>query len=88
MKVRAKAPFLDLQENVDRATGDVFECSEERFEEINSTQFGTLAERVAEEPEQAEEPEEPEQAEEPEEPARKPARRKKAASAADEAGEE
>ena len=88
MKVRAKAPFLDLQENVDRATGDVFECSEERFEEINSTRFGTLAERVAEEPEQAEEPEEPEQAEEPEEPARKPARRKKAASAADEAGEE
>lgn len=91
MKARAKAPFLDLQENVDRATGEVFECSEERFEEINSTRFGTLAERVAEEPEQAEEPEEaeePEQAEEPEEPARKPARRKKAAPAADEAGEE
>ena len=79
MKARAKAPFLDLQENVDRATGEVFECSEERFEEINSTRFGTLAERVAEEPEQAEEPEEP---------ARKPARRKKAAPAADEAGEE
>ena len=82
MKIRAKAPFLDLQENVDRAAGEVFECSEERFVEINSTQFGTLAERVGEEPEQAELPEE---AEEPEAPARKPARRKKAAPASDKA---
>ena len=76
MKVRAKAPFLDLRENVDRAAGEVFECSEERFEEINSTQFGTLAERVDEQPAQAEEP------------ARKPSRRKKAAAAAGKAGEE
>lgn len=79
MKVRAKAPFLDLQENVDRAAGEVFECSEERFVEINSTQFGTLAERVDEQPGQAEESEKP---------ARKPARRKKAAPAASKAGEE
>ncbi len=72
MIAKATAPFLDLKANVDRATGDVFECSEERFEEINSTQFGTLAERVDGEPEQAEELEAP---------ARKPARRKKAAPA-------
>ena len=76
MKIRAKAPFLDLQENVDRAAGEVFECSEERFVEINSTQFGTLAERVDEQPAQAEEP------------ARKPSRRQNAAAAAGKAGEE
>lgn len=87
MKVRAKAPFLDLRENVDRKPGEVFECSEERFEEINATRFGTLAERVSEQPEEADE--QPEQADEDGKPARKPARRKKAAQAPDAAdGEE
>lgn len=50
MKARATAPFLDLRENVDRRAGELFECSEERFEELNATMFGTLAERVDEKP--------------------------------------
>lgn len=83
MKVRAKAPFLDLRENVDRKPGEVFECSDERFEEINSTRFGTLAERVDEQPEEADE-----QPEEGGKAARKPARRKKAAQAPGAADEE
>lgn len=48
MKARALAPFDDLKEGVPRAKGDVFEVTEERFEEINSTTFGTLVETVEE----------------------------------------
>lgn len=46
MKARAIIPFYDLKEQVDRDKGDEFECSEARFKEINSTQFGTIAEKV------------------------------------------
>jgi hypothetical protein len=48
MKVKAKAPFYDINSGVDRAFGEIFECTEERFGELNSTQFGTLAERIDE----------------------------------------
>lgn len=56
MKVKAKSPFYDKLERVDRAFGEVFECSEGRFAEINSTEFGVLAEALEEQPE--EQPEE------------------------------
>ncbi len=42
MKVIAILPFDDLQEGVSREAGDSFEVTEERFEEINSTEFGQL----------------------------------------------
>lgn len=48
MRARATKPFFDIKEKADRAAGDVFECSEERFAEINSTAHGTLCEAVEE----------------------------------------
>lgn len=47
MKVKAIRDFQDLEEQVDRKVGDTWECSQERFEAINSTVYGTLAEKVA-----------------------------------------
>ena len=49
MNVKAIKPFHDKNEGVTRKMGDTFAVSEERNNEINSTQFGVLAEAVAEE---------------------------------------
>lgn len=46
MKARCIAPFYDKRAKADREPGDVFECTEARFKEINSTEFGELAARV------------------------------------------
>lgn len=48
MKARVLKPFRDLQEGVKRAKGEVFDLSQERFKEINSTRFGKLVEKVKE----------------------------------------
>lgn len=48
MKVRAIAPFYDLKEKCDRKPAEVFDCTEARFKELNTTEYGTLAERVEE----------------------------------------
>ena len=50
MKANTIRPFLDLEENVDRHVGDVFDVTKERFKAINSTSFGTLVEAVEERP--------------------------------------
>lgn len=50
MKVTCVYPFFDAQERVDREVGDSWECSEERFSEMNATVFGKLVEEVAEAP--------------------------------------
>lgn len=47
MKARCTTPFYDKQEGKDREPGEVFECTDERFEAINATEFGVLAEAVA-----------------------------------------
>lgn len=44
MKVKVVSPFRDLQENLDRKRGDEFECTEERFNAINATEYGILVE--------------------------------------------
>ena len=36
MKVTVYRPFYDLEEGVDRHAGEVFECTEERFNVIKS----------------------------------------------------
>lgn len=46
MRARCIAPFYDKKAKADRAPGDVFECTEARFKEINSTEFGELAAKV------------------------------------------
>lgn len=46
MKVKAIAQFHDLEADVDRKAGDVFEVAAERFKAINSTQYGKLVEEV------------------------------------------
>lgn len=48
MKVKAMAPFRDLEEKVERAKGDVFDVTEERYERINSAGYGNLVEKVEE----------------------------------------
>lgn len=62
IKVRAIRNFWDLKEKVNRTTkdNDVFEVSPERLEELKSTKYGALVEKVEEEPEKEpeEEPEE------------------------------
>lgn len=53
MKVRALEQFNDLTESVMRRKGDVFNTTEKRVGEINSTSFGVLVEVVEEkEPEE------------------------------------
>lgn len=42
MRAKAIKPFVDKKEGVTRKLGDTFTLSAERFEEINSTKFGTL----------------------------------------------
>lgn len=51
MKVRCTATFRDLETGFLRVAGEVFEVTEERFDKINSTKYGTLAVTVEEEPE-------------------------------------
>lgn len=46
MKVKALKRFNDLKEKVLRKKDHVFEVSEERFQEINSTEHGVLVEEV------------------------------------------
>ena len=46
MKARVLRDFNDLKEGVVRRKGEVFECSEERFEQINGSRHGILAEKV------------------------------------------
>lgn len=48
MKARCTTPFYDKKAKVDRDVGDVFECTAARFKEVNSTEFGELAVKVAE----------------------------------------
>lgn len=48
MKARVIADFKDLKENVNRKIGDEFILSQERFKEINGTEFGTLVEEIKE----------------------------------------
>lgn len=47
MEARCVTPFFDKQEGKDREPGEVFECTDERFKAINATEFGVLAEAVA-----------------------------------------
>lgn len=46
MRVRCVRDFHDLQAGVRRSFGDVFECTAERFAEINSAGYGELVEAV------------------------------------------
>lgn len=48
MRAKALTLFKDLKEGVVRKKGDVFDVSEERFKEINSTGYGKLIEEVEE----------------------------------------
>lgn len=48
MKVRALEQFNDMTEKVMRRKGDIFNVTEKRFEEINSTSFGVLIEVIME----------------------------------------
>ena len=52
MRAKALTLFKDLKEGVVRKKGDVFDVSEERFKEINSTGYGKLIEEVEEEVEE------------------------------------
>lgn len=49
MKVKTVVDFIDKEAKVNRAVGEVFECSKERFAAINGTQYGVLIEQVQEE---------------------------------------
>lgn len=46
MKVKALKLFRDKDKNVPRNPGDVFDVTEKRFKELNSTKFGTLVEEI------------------------------------------
>jgi len=48
LKAKVVKPFRDLKENVKRKKGETFTVSQERFQEINSTRFGKLVEKVVE----------------------------------------
>lgn len=48
MKAKVIADFKDLKENVHRTIGEEFTLSQERFKEINGTEFGTLIEEIKE----------------------------------------
>ena len=62
MKVKALRKFTDLKEDKLREKGAVFEVTEERFIELNSTMHGALVESVEESKEELKlEPEEEEQ---------------------------
>lgn len=46
MKVRTLRTFKDLKGKAIRSKGEIFEVAKKRFEEINSTEHGTLVEEV------------------------------------------
>lgn len=48
MKVRALILFNDLQSKKLRKAGEVFEASEKRVEQLNSTRYGALVEVIEE----------------------------------------
>ena len=48
MKVKAVRKFIDLKENKTRKIGEIFEVTDKRYEEINSTSYGILIEEVKE----------------------------------------
>ena len=47
MKVKAIAGFFDIEAGVDRAIGDEFEATEQRFKAINAAGYGDLVKKVA-----------------------------------------
>ena len=59
MKVKALRKFRDLKAGVMREKGAVFEVTEKRFREINSTIHGALVELVEEPESEAKEEEQP-----------------------------
>ena len=48
MKIQATRKFIDIKEGVTRKKGDIFDVTEERFEEINGTKYGILATNLEE----------------------------------------
>lgn len=49
MKVRVLRDFIDLKNNKKRRkVGEIFDVTNERFKELNSTSFGVLVEEVEE----------------------------------------
>lgn len=48
IKVKTVSPFNDREENVERVKGSVFNVTQERFNEINSTVHGKLIEMIEE----------------------------------------
>lgn len=46
MKVKVLRNFKDLKENKFRKANEIFEATEDRIEEINSTKYGALVEVV------------------------------------------
>lgn len=52
MKAKVLKPFKDKKEGVTRNLGDTLTLSKERFDEINSTNFGILVAEVTEETKQ------------------------------------
>lgn len=48
MKAKVIVDFKDLKENIHRKIGEEFTLSQERFKEINGTEFGTLIEEIKE----------------------------------------
>jgi len=47
MKVKVIKKFLDKEEKKNRKVGEIFETSEKRFKEINSTSWGILVEKTS-----------------------------------------
>jgi vacuolar-type H+-ATPase subunit C/Vma6 len=48
MKVQAVKDFYDIEAKANRAKGEKFDVTEERFESLNSTKYGELAKEVKE----------------------------------------
>ena len=51
MKAKVIRKFIDLKANKTRNPGEIFEVTQKRFEEINSTSFGPLVEEMKKEKE-------------------------------------
>jgi hypothetical protein len=56
MTVKAIIAFYDIKEGVTRNEGDTFAVSEERYQQLLSSKFGKLVEKVAEATEKSKEP--------------------------------
>jgi hypothetical protein len=48
LKVKVIKGFTDLKENIKRKPNDIFEVTQERYDEINSTKYGKLVEKIVE----------------------------------------